>query len=79
MGIAADKLPHVFDRFYQVDDSSTRKAEGTGIGLQNIQNRYQLISQKDVDIIVTKDSFIVSLPLLKIENQSIVKINHIEK
>ena len=52
--------------------------EGTGVGLQNIQNRYQLISQKDVDIIVTKDSFIVSLPLLKIENQSIVKINHIE-
>ena len=52
--------------------------EGTGVGLQNIQNRYQLISQKDVDIIVTKDSFIVSLPLLKIENQSIVKINHME-
>ncbi|MBL7814416.1 MAG: histidine kinase [Saprospiraceae bacterium] len=43
--------------------------EGTGVGLQNIRNRYQLVSQKDVDIIVTQESFIVSLPLLKTENQ----------
>ena len=41
--------------------------EGTGVGLQNIKNRYQLVSQKDVHIIVTRESFIVSLPLLKIE------------
>ena len=46
--------------------------EGTGVGLQNIRNRYQLVSQKEVDIIVTKESFIVSLPLLKIENQLVV-------
>ncbi|MEX2399951.1 MAG: two-component regulator propeller domain-containing protein [Rhodothermales bacterium] len=32
-GIPADKLPFVFDRFYQVDGSSTRVHEGTGIGL----------------------------------------------
>ena len=32
-GIADEKLPHIFDRFYQGDDSVTRRAEGTGIGL----------------------------------------------
>ena len=33
VGITADQLPNLFDRFYQVDDKSTRQAEGTGIGL----------------------------------------------
>ena len=32
-GIPKEKLPNIFDRFYQVDDSSTREGEGTGIGL----------------------------------------------
>ncbi len=33
IGIPADKLSFIFDRFYQVDDSETRKVQGTGIGL----------------------------------------------
>jgi len=33
IGIPDDALPHVFDRFYQVDDTSTRKYGGTGLGL----------------------------------------------
>ncbi len=32
-GIAAEHLPHIFDRFYQVDATTTRATEGTGIGL----------------------------------------------
>ena len=33
IGIPAQKIPRIFDRFYQVDGSHTREQEGTGIGL----------------------------------------------
>ena len=33
IGIPADKLPNVFEKFAQVDGSSTRRHEGTGLGL----------------------------------------------
>jgi CheY-like chemotaxis protein len=33
IGIPEAELPHIFDRFYQVDGSQTRAQEGTGIGL----------------------------------------------
>lgn len=33
IGIPAEKQPHIFNRFYQVDDVLKRNVEGTGIGL----------------------------------------------
>jgi len=43
VGIAAQKLPHIFDRFYQVDTSSTRQGEGTGIGLALVKEMLHLL------------------------------------
>lgn len=42
-GIPAAALPRIFDRFYQVDDSSTRIAAGTGVGLALAKELVQLM------------------------------------
>ena len=41
------------------------KQEGAGMGLQNIVNRYTLLTSKRVQINNDGKNFIVSLPLLK--------------
>ncbi len=42
IGIPADKLENVFNRFYQVDSSATREHEGTGIGLALVKELVEL-------------------------------------
>lgn len=37
VGIPDDALPHVFDRFYQADNSPTRSYGGTGLGLSIVR------------------------------------------
>lgn len=43
IGISQDQLPHVLDRFYQVDNSRTRSFEGTGIGLALVKELTNLL------------------------------------
>ncbi len=53
IGIAKDKLPHVFERFYQVDNTSTREYGGTGLGLSIVKS---FVDAHDGEIWVESDS-----------------------
>ncbi len=43
IGMEEHQLAHIFDRFYQVDNSHTRSGEGTGIGLALVKELVQLL------------------------------------
>jgi len=65
IGIPKDKLPYLFERFYQVDSSDTREQEGTGIGLALVNELVQIYGGKiEVSSEVNEGTtFTVSLPV----------------
>lgn len=70
VGIAKKNLSQIFNRFYQVDGSSTRTAGGTGIGLALVK---ELVELQGGEIWVSSEvakgtTFEIYLPVLKTEN-----------
>ena len=53
IGIPAEQLPHIFDRFYQVDGSATRRHQGLGLGLALVR---ELTARHGGDVTATSDS-----------------------
>jgi signal transduction histidine kinase/DNA-binding response OmpR family regulator/ligand-binding sensor domain-containing protein len=78
IGIPADRIPHIFDRFYQVDNSSTREHEGTGIGLALTKELIEL--HKGKIFVNSKEGegseFIIQLPHgdLNTEKEQLVEL-----
>jgi signal transduction histidine kinase/DNA-binding response OmpR family regulator/ligand-binding sensor domain-containing protein len=64
IGIPAEQLPHIFDRFYQVDGSNTRNYEGTGIGLA-LARELVMLHKGHISVISKEgegSEFIIQLP-----------------
>jgi signal transduction histidine kinase/CheY-like chemotaxis protein/AraC-like DNA-binding protein/ligand-binding sensor domain-containing protein len=73
IGIPEDQIPFIFDRFYQTDNSYTRKAEGTGIGLALTRELVRLmngsIAVRSPPTGATRGTeFIITLPLSKADD-----------
>lgn len=71
IGISEEKIPHIFERFYQADDSSTRQGEGTGIGLTLSRELVHLMKGRIFvqSTIGNGSTFTVSLPITQEANK----------
>ena len=75
IGIPQEQIEHVFEKFKQVDGSSTREYEGTGLGLSIVYNLLKIM-EGDISVasVVNKGTvFTINLSLPSHEDLSPVK------
>jgi PAS domain S-box-containing protein len=72
VGIPADALDKIFERFYQVDGSPSRRYEGTGIGLSIVRDILRLhgCSIRVRSEVGTGSVFTITLPLARASQPS---------
>ncbi|AKD56782.1 hybrid sensor histidine kinase/response regulator transcription factor [Spirosoma radiotolerans] len=72
IGIPPENLPHIFDRFYQVDNSRTRSYEGTGIGLALVKELIELLGGSIVveSQLTIGTTFLLTLPVLPVHEKA---------
>lgn len=72
LGIAADDLAHIFQKFYRVDNSQTRQIGGTGLGLYLVKQRVEAMDGRVWAESAFGDgsTFFVSLPRLSSDEYS---------
>ena len=65
IGISEEELPRIFDRFYQVDSSSTRTFRGAGVGLSLVKDLLEYLGGTiEVESAPGEGSrFVVTLPV----------------
>lgn len=77
IGIDANQLGRIFDRFQQVESSSTRRRQGLGLGLALVKD---LVERLGGSVVVASKrgegtTFVVSLPLAAEDSQAIAVEN----
>lgn len=75
LGISEDKIDLIFERFMQVDNTMTRKCEGSGIGLSIVES---LVKLHGGNITVNSSKgrgseFLFTLPIHIIENEPVIE------
>jgi len=74
-GIAADDLPHVFERFYRADPSRTRETGGAGLGLAIVRELVELMGGRVrvASVPGSGSTFTVYLPTASTAPESLAK------
>ena len=84
VGMEEEEIPKIFERFYQVDDSATRRHEGTGIGLSLVKELVNLMGGT-IHVSSVKDrgtSFTIEIAIEQLKEipsaREVTSINHFQ-